>query len=364
LIAIVTQCFKPDHGGIETLMTGLADAINASGKSVLVFADRARADDVFARPYEIRRFGQPRPLRRWHKRRAIARVAREAEIDVIFADSWKSVEAIPPDATPVAVLAHGMELPPHASRRKARRIAAAFARARVVIANSSYTADLARKFVAGASPRIIVIPPPIAAQSQPTDAALAAIDARTAGGGPILATLARLEPRKGVDAIIRALPALRREWPDAVYLVAGEGVDQARLRGLAASLGVNDAAHFLGRVDEAEKAALLARADLFVMPTRREGDSVEGYGIAYIEAAWRGKPALAGRDGGAADAVIDGETGLLCDGANDADVLAALRRLLRDDVLRRRLGAAAEIRARSKLVWSVALPQYLAAIKD
>jgi phosphatidyl-myo-inositol dimannoside synthase len=364
LIAIVTQCFKPDHGGIETLMTGLADALDASGKRLLVFADRARIDEAFERAYEIRRFGQARPLRRWLKRQAIESAAAETKIEAIFADSWKSVEAIPPDIAPIAVLAHGMELPPDASWRKARRIAAAFSRARVVIANSAYTAALARKFVNGAAPRILVVPPPIAIQNEPPDAALAAIDERIAGRAPVLATLARLEPRKGIDATIGALPALRREWPNIVYLIAGEGGDGPRLRALAASLGVKNAVLLLGRVSEAEKAALLARADLFVMPTRRVGDSVEGYGIAYIEAAWRGKPSLAGRDGGAADAVIDGETGLLCDGANDSDVLGALIRLLRDDALRERLGAAAQARARSELVWSAALPRYLSAIKD
>jgi phosphatidyl-myo-inositol dimannoside synthase len=364
LIAIVTQCFQPDHGGIETLMTSLTDALDASGQTLLVFADRARVDETFERAYEIRRFGQARPLRRWLKRQAIALAAGEAKVEAIFADSWKSVEAIPPDVAPIAVLAHGMELPPDASPRKARRIAAAFARARVVIANSAYTAALARRFIDGAAPRILVIPPPIAIQNEPTEAALAAIDERIAGRGPVLATLARLEPRKGIDAVIRALPALRREWPNLVYLVAGEGGDGPRLRALAASLDVNDAALLLGRVNEAEKAALLARADLFVMPTRRVGDSVEGYGIAYIEAAWRGKASLAGRDGGAADAVIDGETGLLCDGATDDDVLAALMRLLRDDALRDRLGAAAMARARGELVWSAALPRYVSAIKD
>jgi phosphatidylinositol alpha-1,6-mannosyltransferase len=362
LFAIVTQCFGPDVGGVEVLMTGLADALAASGEQIEVFADRAHSSEAFERPYPIQRFGLPRPVRRRMKRQAIARAIEATGFTGIFADSWKSVEAIPPTETPIAVLAHGMELPPDASPRKARRIASAFARARAIIANSAYTADLARRFVKGAAPQILVAPPPIPAQSEPTSEALAAIDALIAGRGPVLATLARLEPRKGIDAILRALPAVRRAFPQAVYLIAGDGADRRRLSALATTLGVADAATFLGQVDEAHKAALLARADLFVMPTRREGDSVEGYGIAFIEAAFRGKPALAGRAGGAADAVKDGETGLLCNGADDADVLAALLRLLQDEPLRSRLGTAAEARARRELTWSAALPRYLATI--
>jgi phosphatidylinositol alpha-1,6-mannosyltransferase len=362
LIAIATQCFGPDLGGIEALMNGLADALAAKGERLVVFADEARSREAFARPYEIRRFGLVRPLRRRLKRQAIARASCESAFDGVFADSWKSVEAIPPIAAPIAALAHGMELPVDASSRKARRIAAALARCQTIIANSAYTAGLARNFLDGAAPPVLIIPPPIPEQSEPTAAALADIDALIAGRGPVLLTLARLEPRKGIDAVLRALPSIRRAFPSASYLIAGAGGDLARLRALAASLNVAEATHFLGRVDEAHKAALLTKADLFVMPTRREGNSVEGYGLAYVEAAWRGKPALAGRAGGAADAVIDGETGLLCDGENDDDIRNALTRLLRDEALRQRLGAAAAARARGELTWFTALPRYLDAI--
>jgi phosphatidyl-myo-inositol dimannoside synthase len=362
LILIATQCFAPDLGGIEALMTGLADALAASGVEVAVFADRAHARDPLIRPYEVQRFGALRPVRRWMKRRAIAEAMRGKAIEGVFVDSWKSVFAVPPISAPIAVLAHGMELPPDASSARMKRTAAALARAHVVIANSTYTAGLARKALCGEKKPVVVVPPPIPPQVEPNPAALAEIDALIRGKGPMIATLGRLEPRKGIDATLRALPAIRREFPGIVYLVAGGGDDLDRLRAIAASLGVADATHFLGRIDEVRKAALLARADLFAMPVRREGRSVEGFGLAYIEAAWRGKPALAGRAGGASDAVIDGVTGLLCEGGDDADVKAVLLRLLRDAPLRERLGAAAAARARGELTWTAALPRYRAAL--
>ncbi|HLW90668.1 MAG TPA: glycosyltransferase family 4 protein [Roseiarcus sp.] len=363
MIAIATQCFGPDLGGIETSMTALADALAAAGERVAVFADRPRSREAFARPYEIRRFGQVRPLRGWMKRRAIAQAADLAPITGVFADSWKSMAAIPPGPAPIAVFAHGAELPPDASPRRARRVASAFSRAQAVIANSAYTAGLARNFLSAASPPVLVVPPPIIAPAEPTAEALAEIDGLIAGRGPVLVTVARLEPRKGIDAVLRALPAVRREFPQAVYFVAGAGPDLGRLQALAASLRIEEATRFLGRIDEARKSALLTRADLFAMPARREGNSVEGYGLAYVEAAWRGKPSLAGRTGGAADAVIDDETGLLCNGEDDAEVTAALIRLLGDEPLRDRLGAAAQSRAQKELIWPVALPQYLAALR-
>ena len=67
--------------------------------------------------------------------------------------------------------------------------------------------------------------------------------------------------------------------------------------------------------------ALLASADLFVMPTRRAGRSVEGYGIVYAEAAWYGMPSVAGAEGGGAEAVVDGETGCVVAGDDEAAVL-------------------------------------------
>jgi phosphatidyl-myo-inositol dimannoside synthase len=362
LILIVTQCFAPDFGGIETLMTGLADAFAAAGVEIAVFADRAHARDPFARSYELFRFGGPPLVRRLMKRRAIKRATGGQTIEGVFVDSWKSVAAVPPISAPIAVLAHGMELPPDVTYLKRRRIASALARAHVIIANSSFTAGLARKATPGQKRPIVVVPPPIRPQVEPDGVALAEIDRLVAGGGPVLVTVGRLEPRKGVDATIKALPVLRKEFPGLVYLVAGGGEDLNRLRALAASLGVADATRFLGRIDDARKAALLQRADLFAMPVRRAGRSVEGFGIAYVEAAWRGKPALAGRVGGAADAVIDGVTGLLCNGDDDADVQAALLRLLRDGSLRARLGAAAAARARGELTWSAALPRYRAAL--
>ena len=85
------------------------------------------------------------------------------------------------------------------------------------------------------------------------------------------------------------------------------GPDRERLEALAKETGAPTV--FLGRISEIEKAALFAEATLFAMPTRAEGDSVEGFGIVYLEAAWHGAPALAGREGGAAAAVKEGETG-------------------------------------------------------
>jgi phosphatidylinositol alpha-1,6-mannosyltransferase len=98
------------------------------------------------------------------------------------------------------------------------------------------------------------------------------------------------------------------------------------------------------------------------MPSRKVGDSVEGFGIAYAEAAWYGRPSLAGADGGASEVVKDGVTGLVRDARNWESVSQALLLLLDDDQARARMGAAASDFVRSHLSWSHALPHYLAAL--
>ncbi len=354
---MLTQCFPPIFGGIESLMGGMADAIAASGRSLLVLADGAGDEYDKGKPYQIRRFSGFKPMRQALK--AIAPRRAEARAELVIVDSWKSVGRLPArrnGGPRVHCLAHGMELPRKPSPSKAARIARAYDRADCVIANSHWTAEQARRF-AGNTPVIVAIPP-LTPPSQAVAEAVDALAARIGPASPLIVSLCRLEPRKGIDRLIEAAATLSAEHPDLRLAIAGGGDDRARLQALATTQGVSDRVVFLGRVDEAEKAALLARADIFAMPVRREGDSVEGFGIVYIEAGWFGAPSLGGREGGAADAVLDKETGLLCDGADGAAVTDALERLVSDEALRARLGAAARRHAQAQ-VWDRRLDDFL-----
>lgn len=359
MIVVATHNFPPDAGGIPVLVGGLAERLAARGP-VHVFAHRIRGRglaELEVHPFaSLRRFGAPYPVRPWLKAWAMRPLLRDPSLRAVICDSWKSALHLPRTAAPVLVMAHGMEYPPAPSPRRTWRIRRALRRASVVVANSRHTAAaLAAHLPAGT--RLEVIPPPLPPQPEPDPAERAAIRA-LAGPGPILATVSRLEDRKGLDRVIAALPALAARHPGLCYLIAGEGSDRARLEKHVAMAGVGERVHFLGRVGEARKAALLAEADLFAMPARREGASVEGFGIAYLEAAWHGCPSVAGREGGAEDAVLDGETGLLCDGADTAAVAAALAALLDDPARRRAMGAAAAARVRAGFLWEQVLPRW------
>jgi phosphatidylinositol alpha-1,6-mannosyltransferase len=367
VILITTQCFPPDRGGLQILMAGLAEHLQGAGEDVRVFADRTgriAEPDGAARPsYRVTRFGGPRPLRRRLKAFRIARLVRSAGAKAVIAESWKSLESLPRLAVPVVVLAHGAELPSNPSPKKRQRIVRALSKASRLIANSAFTADLLRQYVPEAADRIMIINPPIAPPQPPSAAALETIRKIVDGRTPVLATLCRLEPRKGVDSVLRALAALAGEYPDVAYLVAGSGDDLPRLKQLAQALAVSDRVAFLGSIDEDAKAAMLASADLFVMPVRKVGASVEGFGLSFIEAAAYGAPSVAGSEGGAADAVAHGLTGLVCNGSDQEQVTEAIRSLLDDPERRRRMGEAAALRVRSQLLWAQATPRYLAALK-
>jgi len=175
---------------------------------------------------------------------------------------------------------------------------------------------------------------------------------------PYFITVARLsEPHKGQDMIIRAMPSLLRHDPRVRYVIAGEGPLKASFSALAARLGVGHAVRLVGPVDEAAKAVLLRSCRAFVMVSReiRRPALFEGFGIAYLEAALAGRPSLAGRSGGTADAVVHEETGLLVHPLSLPETTQAALRLLDDADYADRLGWQARDRARAGFTWEHAI---------
>jgi phosphatidylinositol alpha-1,6-mannosyltransferase len=140
--------------------------------------------------------------------------------------------------------------------------------------------------------------------------------------------------------------------PDLVVAIAGSGRDEARLRRIAGEVGAS--VLFLGRVPEDDLPSLYGCADVFAMLCRNRwgGLEQEGFGIVFLEAAACGIPQVAGASGGAAEAVLEGETGLVVDPPEDVDAAArALESLLADDGLRARLGAASRRRAEAEFTY-------------
>jgi phosphatidylinositol alpha-1,6-mannosyltransferase len=364
MILIVTQTFAPAKGGMEAYMTGLADELARAGRETVVLAD---GQDKGFKPqcsYPLKRFTGWRPLRRFKKRRAVAALTRANTLEGVFCDSWKSVESLPRNfSAPIVILAHGAEYPLSPSKSKRARIVAALKRATAILGNSRFTLSVIAPYLPNPNdPRLRIVHPPISPLPPPSPEAQAKLQDIIKDAHPVIASLSRLEPRKGIDSVISALPSLIEKHPQALFLVAGGGADADRLRQLAEQKGVSKHVAFLGMIDADMKSALLSNSDIFAMPVRRCGTSVEGFGISYVEAAYFGVPALGGKGSGAEDAVVDGQTGLLCDGDNQAEITAKLLQLLDDEPRRCAFGQAAKARAQ-KLFWSESLPRFLEALK-
>ncbi len=172
-------------------------------------------------------------------------------------------------------------------------------------------------------------------------------------GKRIILTVGRLVRRKGVDTVIRALPAILEAVPDMVYVIVGDGPDRRRLETVAQGLDIGDSVNFVGLVDDVILPAYYAACDVFVMVSRSipEAGEVEGFGIVYLEAGACGKPVVAGRSGGVAEAVQDGISGLLVDPSDVVAVRDAVIRILQDPALAARLGAGGRRRAQHSPNW-------------
>jgi phosphatidylinositol alpha-1,6-mannosyltransferase len=224
------------------------------------------------------------------------------------------------------------------------------------IALSAYTAGL----IAGTGarpPSVRLIPPGVDIPGDPQPQVL---------DRPTFLTIARLEERyKGHDVMIRALPLVLAKVPDAQWIVIGEGSLRPGLEALARSYGVADSISFLGAVPNEQRNAWLRRADLLAMPSRLPagGFAGEGFGIVYLEANAYGKPVVAGGVGGALDAVLDEQTGLLVDPNDPLAVAEAIVRLLLDRELAGRLGRRGAERA-SQFAWPLIVERVEAALLD
>lgn len=360
MILFATQNFLPDVGGTQLYVTGLADALARRGHRIEVYCDAssssAAAKVDSERSYPIRRFGGLRPWLRWNKARAVNRRLAEGGVTALITDTWKSLEHLLPErlvGVRVLCLAHGSEFLVTPNSFKGRRLIRSLAKADVAAANSQFTADELKPFRSGKTQvRVVlpgIVPPPEASRALPL---------RPANAAPRILTIARLEPRKGVDAVLQSLPALRAAHPGLTYDVIGKGDDRERLVSLAQRLGIAEAVHFHGYTSEHEKAELIAAADVFALPNRREPGSVEGFGIVFLEAAAYGVPSLAGADGGTGDAVLDGKTGLVVDAVNPKAVEAALLQLLRSGTERAVMGRAAHDRFWSEFAWDAAIARF------
>lgn len=344
MIIIVTQCFPPTLGGIENLMGGAARSLTERGHDVYVFADGKVAPSTDMREMgSVRHFSGWKPWRNWRKTRALRGLLRNRRAEAVLTDSWKSVETLQrfgclDRVDRVVCFAHGNELPEQANARKAARISRALSVVDRVIAVSEFTAQRVRSYAVNAD--ILVRAPAIDSPQVVQSYEQRWAEELWGGHRPRILSLSRLEPLKGIDHALLAVRKLLPRHPDLHYIVAGGGGDLARLEAIVEAQDLQRHVSFVGPVNGMRKSALYESADLFLMPTRPVGSRQEAFGMVFLEAAAHGLPVLAGKAGGARDALQDGITGVLVDGSDVDQIAARLDELLADPARREAMGAA------------------------
>jgi phosphatidyl-myo-inositol dimannoside synthase len=181
-------------------------------------------------------------------------------------------------------------------------------------------------------------------------------------GRRVLLSVCRLLPHKGIDDVLRALPAVRAQLPDVHYVVAGSGPDESRLRSLSTQLGLDAAVRFEGSVLPDALPDYYAAADLFMLMSRELPPAVEGFGLVLLEAASCGRPAIAARSGGIPDAIVDGVTGVLVEPGDPCGLARALIELLSQPARLERMGELARQRVEQNLSWDHVFDRLCAAL--
>ena len=153
-----------------------------------------------------------------------------------------------------------------------------------------------------------------------------------------------------------ALRNLKQIYPDIVYICVGYGDEEKNIKDLVKELDLSSQVMFFKDISDDLKDALIAKSNIFVMPSVIHKTSVEGFGIAYVEAAQYGVPSLGGKDGGASDAINNEKTGLICDGNNLDDIYSSLNSMIENNKFIE-LGKNAKEYV-SKFQWSKVIEKY------
>lgn len=363
-IILITHEFSPFRGGVATYCEEIAYAAHHLGFPIEVWAPTTPEPDRARFPFPVRRFRCQGTLhlddllRLWYHIRQHRRELDGARLYLPSRGSqqifmhwqgagWKHNGEL-------ILTLHGTEIKRYAANPWIRALSRRFFERANRIACASHHAHqlLTRQtFLGDAGKRAVVAPCALRRdfieQPAPSDS-----DTATPENEPLrILTLARIHPRKGQMEIARALSLL----PDSLrgkvlFQIAGQPArgHANYLESILQFCTEHSIAHqYLGEIPNDKLGACYRQCDIYAMTSRNLDDSVEGFGMTYLEAGYFRKPVVGYRVGGVADAVCDGQTGLLVDEGNIQELASAIQRLMLDPDLRQRMGQAGQAYAKS-----------------
>ncbi len=367
---LVTNDYPPRVGGIQRTLEALVRCLPPD--RVAVLCPNAEGGDAFdeAAPYAVdrqpERFLWPVP----DVRRRLHEAVRSFGAEVVLFGAVYPLALLGPSlaetGTPYLAAAHGFEywlsIAPgtHALVRRATSRAA-----RVPVMCSAFIARVVRTAVPDDVPVSVMYPGADLEAFRPDLPYEDLTELHGVADRPLIVCVSRLVARKGQDVLIRAMPEIRRDVPDASLLIVGDGPDRDRLERLAADAPDGSVA-FAGQVSESDLPRYYRAGNVFAMPCRSRlgGLEVEGWGNVFVEAAACARPVVVGDSGGARESLVPGETGLLVNGSDVAEVADAVGSLLADPERADAMGRAGRERVERAFGWSRAAEQLAGWLRE
>ena len=235
--------------------------------------------------------------------------------------------------------------------------------AKNIVANSNYTKELIVESLSIDRNIIKVIHPGIDIYEEfIQEKTISKVKNIIADSHPIILTLARLEERKGHKIVLDALSSLKSKYPNFLYIIAGDGPYKSNIKLYVKKLNLINNICFLGWITEPEKSVILKNSDLFVMTPHLHKESVEGFGMVFIDAAFHGLATIGTNTGGIPDAIVDGKTGLIAKTSDFNDITSKIDELLSNSEKRNSLGKTGEENAKDKFTWNHKIREYLSLV--
>jgi len=354
-----------ERGGIARYSREVADGLGQLGHKVFVVSDFTKGipDPFGDRAFTSLSFAKKnlRSPSFWLDFLSLRLLVRKLSIDMmllaaLFPYGPMALLLSKSTGIPFSIFVHGAEL--FVQKRKTKWIVSRiFQNASHIICVSDFTrTTLLRRFPESHDPA--VIPPGTHPEIfKPAADREALLEKHGLKGRKVVLTASRLVRRKGQGQVIRALPKIMERVPEVLYLIVGSGPAEPELRALTQEIGLSEQVRFLGYIADEKLPELYALCDVFVLPsmetTHTESGSrgIEGFPAVFLEASACGRPIVAGKSGGSAEAVLDGVTGFLVDGKSVEQITDAVLRLLLDEELANRFGQTGRHRVKKEFSW-------------
>jgi phosphatidyl-myo-inositol dimannoside synthase len=395
---LLTNDFPPKVGGIQSYLWELWRRLPPDDVTVFTASHLGAEWWDGQQKFRVVRAREPVLLPQPHLATRVKQLAAMTGAEAVVIDPALPLGLIGPSlGLPYAVVLHGAEVTVPGRLPVSRRLLGrVLNNASLVIAAGRYPEAEARRAlgledpadggsIGGSFPPSVQIPPGVDTERfkplPQIERAAARVRLRLPASGLLVSSVSRLVPRKGMDTLIQAASLVSGRFPGLSVAIAGAGRDRRRLERLASHANVR--VDFLGRLSAADLPDFYACSDVFALCCRSRwwGLEQEGFGIVLIEAAATGVPCVTIDSGGVAEAVKDGETGVVVGaepddddpdggfsqkGARVADVAEALATVLGNPGLARHMGEAGRRRAEEELSYDIlaaklgdAIDQYL-----